>query len=85
MLERPISIRYSEVQEFPHALNMSQLLNWQTHLFLAESREALANANAGGPPAKYTPEELDGLQRVLDDPLLALGRDDGMHFFMCYD
>ena len=42
-------------------------VNWQTHLFLAESREALANAEAGGPPAKYTPEELDGLQRVLDE------------------
>ena len=27
----------------------------------------IANANAGGPPAKYTPEELDGLQRVLDE------------------
>ena len=46
---------------------MSQLLNWQTRLFLAEAREALSSAEEGGPPAKYTPEELDGLQRTLDE------------------
>ena len=46
---------------------MSQLLNWQTRLFIGEAREAIATAEEGGPPAKYTPEELEGLQRVLDE------------------
>lgn len=46
---------------------MSQLLNWQTRLFLTEARDALAAAETGGPPSKYTPEELEGLQRSLDE------------------
>ncbi|KAH9921141.1 Hsp70 protein-domain-containing protein [Fomitopsis serialis] len=66
-LERPIFVRYEEIKEFPHALNMSQLMNWQTRLFLGEAKQALITAEEGGTPAKYTVSEIEGLQKALED------------------
>ncbi|KZT68073.1 actin-like ATPase domain-containing protein [Daedalea quercina L-15889] len=66
-LEKPIFVRYEEVKEFPHTLNMSQLLNWQTRMFLKEARDGLAAAEAGGPPSKWTAAEIEGLQQTLEE------------------
>ncbi|KAH9943772.1 Hsp70 protein-domain-containing protein [Amylocystis lapponica] len=64
-LERPVVHRYKEIEEFPQALNNSQMWNWSTRLFLTDARMNLTNAEQSGLPAKYTSEELDGLERTL--------------------
>ncbi|KZT03291.1 actin-like ATPase domain-containing protein [Laetiporus sulphureus 93-53] len=64
-LEHPIIHRYTEIEKFPHALNNSQLWNWQTRIFLGEARKNLTIAEDGGPPSKYTLEELEALEKTL--------------------
>ncbi|TFY61102.1 hypothetical protein EVJ58_g4721 [Rhodofomes roseus] len=66
-LERPIFHRYEEIKEFPHALNMSQLMNWQTRIFMKEAKDGLIAAEEGGPPSKWTASEIEGLQKALSD------------------
>lgn len=66
-LEKPIIHRYKEIEEFPRALNDSQRLNWSSRLFLTDAKNNLSEAEAGGPPSKYTREELDSLEKTLKD------------------
>ncbi|CCM00707.1 uncharacterized protein FIBRA_02747 [Fibroporia radiculosa] len=66
-LEQPIVHRYTEIEEFPKALNNSQMWNWHTRLFLADARQNLTLATQGGPPSKYAAEELEALERTLKD------------------
>ncbi|TCD68568.1 lumenal Hsp70 protein [Steccherinum ochraceum] len=66
-LERPVIHRYQEVEEFPKALNASQMWNWSTRLFLTEAHQNLTASlkDPNAPPSKYTQEELDGLEKTL--------------------
>ncbi|KAI0651124.1 actin-like ATPase domain-containing protein [Trametes meyenii] len=69
-LERPVVHRYKEIEEFPKALNNSQMWNWSTRLFLTEAKQNLSAelaAPAGSPPGKYTKEELDDLEKTLKE------------------
>ena len=68
-LEQPVVHRYTEVKEFPVALNNSQKWNWSTRLFLTEAKLSLENAAAGGEgeASKYTKEELDALEKTLKE------------------
>jgi hypoxia up-regulated 1 len=66
-LEHPITHRYTEIQEFPVALNNSQKWNWSTRLFLTEAKMNLAKEAEGGEPSKYTQEELDTLEKTLKE------------------
>ncbi|KAF8124270.1 HSP70-domain-containing protein [Mycena galopus ATCC 62051] len=66
-LERPIIHRYKEIEEFPHALNNSQMWNWSTRLFLQEARENLTAEAAAELPSKWTADELDGLEKSLKE------------------
>ncbi|OCH90865.1 actin-like ATPase domain-containing protein [Obba rivulosa] len=65
VLERPIIYRYEEIQEFPHALNNSQMWNWHTRLFLTDAKTNLTTELETGAPSKYTKEELDALEKTL--------------------
>ncbi|KAL6308933.1 actin-like ATPase domain-containing protein [Sparassis latifolia] len=64
-LERPVIHRYKEIEEFPQALNNSQMWNWSTRLFLTEAKANMTNVGQGGPQSRYTQDELDALERVL--------------------
>ncbi|KAI0633042.1 actin-like ATPase domain-containing protein [Trametes polyzona] len=69
-LERPIVHRYKEIEEFPKALNNSQMWNWSTRLFLTEAKQNLTReleAGPDAPPGRYTKEELDELERALKE------------------
>ncbi|OBZ74655.1 Heat shock protein 17 [Grifola frondosa] len=66
-LERPVVHRYKEIEEFPKALNNSQMWNWSTRLFLTEAKSNLTKEEQGGPPSRYTKEELNGLEKTLID------------------
>lgn len=66
-LERPIMHRYTEIAEFPHTLNMSQMWNWRTHLFLTEARQNLTKETEAGVLTKWTAKELDALEKSLKD------------------
>jgi len=57
--------RYTEIQEFPQALNNSQKWNWHTRMFLAEATANLTAEETSGSPLKYTREELQGLEMTL--------------------
>lgn len=59
--------RYSEIKEFPHALNNSQMWNWQTRMFITEAKMNLSVEAQGGDPAKYTQEEIDSLEKTLKE------------------
>ncbi|THH27975.1 hypothetical protein EUX98_g6205 [Antrodiella citrinella] len=64
--EKPVVHRYQEIEEFPKALNASQMWNWSTRLFLTEAHENLtASLEPNGPPSKHTVEELDALEKTL--------------------
>ncbi|KAI0339093.1 actin-like ATPase domain-containing protein [Trametopsis cervina] len=65
--ERPVMHRYSEIKEFPVALNNSQMWNWSTRLFLTEARMNLSVAEQGGEASKYTKNELDTLEKTLKE------------------
>src|SRR6201996_6999320 len=64
-LERPIIHRYKEIEEFPQALNSSQMWNWSTRLFLEEALQNFTAEAAADLPSKWTKEELDGLEKTL--------------------
>ncbi|TFK48246.1 actin-like ATPase domain-containing protein [Heliocybe sulcata] len=66
-LERPIVHRYKEIEEFPRALNNSQMWNWSTRLFLTEAKQNLTAEEQGGAISKYLKEELDELETTLKD------------------
>jgi hypoxia up-regulated 1 len=65
--------RYQEIEAFPQALNMSQMWNWSTRLFLTEAKENLTMEEKGGIPSKWTREELDGLEKTLKEHEAWLG------------
>ncbi|KAG7447381.1 actin-like ATPase domain-containing protein [Guyanagaster necrorhizus] len=66
-LERPIMHRYTEIANFPQALNNSQMWNWSTRLFLAEARQNLTREAEEDLPSKWTKEELDALEKTLKE------------------
>ena len=59
--------RYKEIEEFPQALNNSQMWNWSTRLFLTEARQNLTEEAAADLPSKWTKEELDSLEKTLKE------------------
>ncbi|KAF7326636.1 Actin-like ATPase domain-containing protein [Mycena venus] len=66
-LERPIIHRYKEIEEFPQALNNSQMWNWSTRLFLQEAKENMTAEAAAELPSKWTQDELDSLEKTLKE------------------
>ena len=66
-LERPIAHRYTEIEEFPKALNNSQMWNWSSRLFITEAKQNLTAEAEGGPPARYTQAEIDTLEKALKE------------------
>ncbi|KAK0480495.1 Hsp70 protein-domain-containing protein [Armillaria luteobubalina] len=66
-LERPIVHRYTEIANFPQALNNSQMWNWSTRLFLTEARQNLTREAEEDLPSKWTKEELDALEKTLKE------------------
>lgn len=66
-LEKPIIHRYKEIEEFPVALNASQLMNWSTRMFITEAKQNLTTEEAGGPPARFTQQEIADLEKTLKE------------------
>lgn len=68
-LERPIVHRYKEIEEFPKALNNSQMWNWSTRLFITEAKQNLTAEENGDPDivAKVTKEEIADLEAKLKE------------------
>lgn len=66
-LERPIVHRYKEIEAFPQALNISQMWNWSTRLFLTEAYENLTAEAEAELPSKWTKEELEALEKTLKE------------------
>ncbi|KAF7321064.1 hypothetical protein HMN09_00193800 [Mycena chlorophos] len=66
-LERPIIHRYKEIEEFPQALNNSQMWNWSTRLFLNEAGENMTAEAEAGLPSKWTQDELEALHKTLKE------------------
>ena len=66
-LERPIAHRYKEIEEFPKALNNSQMWNWSSRLFITEAKQNLTAEAEGGPPSRYTHAEIDALEKTLKE------------------
>lgn len=66
-LERPVVHRIKEIEEFPQALNMSQMWNWRTRLFLGEARDNLTAEERAGTTGRYTKVELDELEKTLKE------------------
>lgn len=59
--------RYMEIEEFPKALNNSQMWNWSSRLFITEAKRNLTAEAEGGLPARYTQAEIDALEKVLKE------------------
>lgn len=59
--------RYQEIEAFPQALNISQMWNWSTRLFLTEAYANITAEAAAGQPSKWTREELEGLEKALKE------------------
>jgi hypoxia up-regulated 1 len=57
--------RYKEIEEFPQALNNSQMWNWSTRLFITEAQANYTVEEKAGGPFKYTQEELAALEKRL--------------------
>ncbi|KAI0299025.1 Hsp70 protein-domain-containing protein [Multifurca ochricompacta] len=66
-LERPIVHRVKEIEEFPQVLNISQMWNWNTRLFLADARTNLTAEEQAGTTGRYTKTELDELEKTLKE------------------
>ncbi|KAK0421486.1 heat shock protein 70 family [Armillaria borealis] len=66
-LERPIVHCYTEIANFPQALNNSQMWNWSTRLFLTEARQNLTREAEEDLPSKWMKEELDALEKTLKE------------------
>ncbi|KAI9463516.1 Hsp70 protein-domain-containing protein [Russula earlei] len=64
-LERPIVHRIKELEEFPQALNVSQMWNWHARLFLGEARENLTAEERAGTTGRFAKTELDELEKAL--------------------
>lgn len=64
-LEAPIQHRYKEIEEFPKALNQSQMWNWSTRLFITEAKQNLTTEEAEDRPSRFTREELADLESAL--------------------
>lgn len=64
-IEGPIQHRYREIEEFPKALNQSQMWNWSTRLFLTDARQNLTLEEAEDRPSRFTQQELDDLEAKL--------------------
>ncbi|KAG7087443.1 hypothetical protein E1B28_013409 [Marasmius oreades] len=67
VLERPIIHRYQEIEQFPQALNNSQMWNWNTRLFLTEAKRNLTAEEEADLPSKWTREELEALEKTLKE------------------
>jgi hypoxia up-regulated 1 len=67
ILEKPIIHRYTEIEEFPKALNASQMWNWSARLFLTEARQNLTREEQDGVPGRFTLEDLDALEKTLKE------------------
>jgi len=59
------SVRLLETEEFPKALNNSQMWNWSSRLFITEARQNLTAEAEGGPPSRYTHAEIGVLEKML--------------------
>lgn len=66
-IERPVVNRIKELEEFPQALNISQMWNWKTRLFLAQARENLTSEERAGTTGRYTKAELGELEKALKE------------------
>jgi hypoxia up-regulated 1 len=66
-LERPIVHRIKEIEEFPQALNISQMWNWHSRQFLTEARDNLTAEERAGTTGRYTKTELDELEKALKE------------------
>ncbi|KAH9031931.1 heat shock protein 70 family [Lactarius pseudohatsudake] len=66
-LERPIVHRVKEIEEFPQALNTSQMWNWHTRIFLTDARTNLTEEEKAETTGRYTKVELDELEKMLKD------------------
>ena len=66
-LERPIVHRIKEIEEFPQALNISQMWNFHARLFLTEARENLTAEEREGTTGRYTKTELEELEKTLKE------------------
>ena len=66
-LEQPIIHRYKEIEEFPKALNVSQMMNWSARLFITEAKTNLTLAQETDIPPRITKEEIDSLEKTLKD------------------
>lgn len=59
--------RVKEIEEFPQALNTSQMWNWHTRMFLADARTNLTEEEQAGTTGRYTKAELDELENTLKE------------------
>ena len=66
-LEQPIIHRYKEIEEFPKALNVSQMMNWSARLFITEAKTNLTLAQETDIPPRITKDEIDSLEKTLKD------------------
>ena len=59
--------RYTEIAEFPKALNNSQMWNWSTRLFITDAKLAFEKAEADETvdPPRWTKEEIAALEKTL--------------------
>ncbi len=57
--------RLKEIEEFPQALNNSQMWNWHSRMFLSEARTNLTEEERTGATGRYTKAELDELETTL--------------------
>lgn len=48
-------------------MNVSQMWNWSTRLFLTEAYENLTAEAEAGLPSKWTKDELEGLEKTLKE------------------
>ena len=57
--------RYEEIKEFPRALNISQMWNWSTRMFITEAKAKLEKQEEGGDAQPWTKEEVAELEKFL--------------------
>ncbi|CAL1698248.1 unnamed protein product [Somion occarium] len=67
VMEKPIIHRYQEIEEFPKALNTSQMWNWSTRLFITEAKANLTASQDSDIPPRYTKEEIESLEKTLKE------------------
>ena len=57
--------RVKEIEEFSQVLNINQIRNWHTRMFLADVRTNLTKKEQTGTTGRYTKVELDELEKTL--------------------